>query len=72
MNNAIGNSSITGEAYFFGDDAVLEAVAVPEEMRADPPTDAGRCNNLYWYAILGFKIIWQGDPDERIVKWDSQ
>lgn len=72
MSNAIGNSSVGGEAYFFGDDAVLEAVAVPEEMRADPPTDGGRCNNLYWYAILGFKIIWAGDPDERIVKVDSQ
>jgi hypothetical protein len=72
MSNAIGNSSVAGEAYFFGDDAVLEAVAIPEEMRADPPSDAGRSNNLYWYALLGFKIIWRLDPDARIVKYDSQ
>jgi N4-gp56 family major capsid protein len=71
MNNAIGNSSITGEGFFFGDDAIMEAVAVPEEIRADPPTDGGRSWNLYWYAILGFKIIWAGDPDNRIVRWTS-
>lgn len=70
MDNAIGASNITGEAYFFGDDAVMEAVALPEEIRYEED-DFGRSKKLAWYAMLGFKIIWEGDPDYRIIKWDS-
>lgn len=70
MDNAIGASNITGEGYFFGDDAVMEAVALPEEIRYEEE-DFGRSKRLAWYAILGFQIIWSGDPDNRIAKWDS-
>jgi hypothetical protein len=70
MDNTIGASSVTGEAYFFGDDAVMEAVALPEEIRYEED-DFGRSKKLAWYAILGFTIIWQSDPDDRIVKWTS-
>ncbi len=70
MDNTIGASSITGEGYFFGDDAVMEAVALPEEIRYEEE-DFGRSKKLAWYAILGFKIIWSSDPDDRIIKWDS-
>lgn len=70
MDNTIGVSDVAGEAYFFGDDAVLEAVAVPEEIRYEE-SDFGRSKRLAWYAILGFKIIWSDDPDNRIIKFDS-
>ena len=70
MDNTIGASSITGEGYFFGDDAVMEAVALPEEIRYEEE-DFGRSKKLAWYAILGFKIIWSSDPDDRIIKWTS-
>jgi len=70
MDNAIGTSNITGEAYFFGKDAVMEAVALPEELRFEIK-DLGRDKRIGWIAILGFELIWQGDPDNRVVKWDS-
>lgn len=71
MDNAIGASDIAGEAYFFGEDAVMEAVALPEEIRMKVPTDYGRSLGIAWYALLGFMIIWVGDPDYRIIKFDS-
>lgn len=57
LSNLIGLSSIRGEGIFFGDDAVAEAVAVPEELRYQE-TDMGRSKTLGWYAILGFKKVW--------------
>jgi hypothetical protein len=71
MNNAIGASAVAGEAYFFGSDTVMEAIVIPEEIRMKVPTDYGRSRGIAWYALLGFKIIWEGDPDNRIVKFDS-
>jgi len=70
MDNTIGVSDVAGEAYFFGDDAVMEAIATPEEIRYEE-SDFGRSKRLAWYAILGFQIIWVGDPDYRIIKFDS-
>jgi hypothetical protein len=72
MDGSIGASSVTGEAYWFGEDAVMEAVAVPEEIRVKVPTDYGRSLGIAWYAILGFAKIWAGDPDYRIIKFDSK
>lgn len=70
MDNSIGASNVTGEAYFFGKDAVLEAVAMAEELRFEVK-DMGRDKRIGWIAMLGFKIIWSADPDNRIVKWTS-
>ncbi len=58
-----------GEAVFFGADAVMEAVAVPEELRAKVPGDYGRSQGVAWYALLGFQKIWDytGDGQENIV-----
>lgn len=61
--NALSNNiaaSGYGEAVIFGDDAVLEAVAVPEEVRYDVPKDFGRNKAIAWYGLLGFQIIWCG------------
>jgi N4-gp56 family major capsid protein len=59
LSNAAGVSSLYGEACFFGADAVMEAVATPEEVRAKIPTDYGRSKGLAWYGICGWKILWE-------------
>ena len=56
-------NSIYGESVFFGADAVAEAVAIPEEIRAKVPTDFGRSQGVAWYGILGFKKIWDYSTD---------
>jgi N4-gp56 family major capsid protein len=68
LSNAVGTSS-NGEAVFFGDDAVKEVVAIPEELREKIPTDYGRSQGLAWYALLGFQRIWSfaADSEEHIV-----
>lgn len=35
--------------FFFGEDTVAEAIAVPEEMRGKIPTDFGRSKGVAWY-----------------------
>ncbi len=69
LSNTIGNGSTHGEAVFFGDDAVKEVVAIPEELREKIPTDYGRSQGLAWYALLGFQRIWSfaSDAEEHIV-----
>lgn len=62
--------------FFFGEDTVAEAIAVPEEIRGKIPTDFGRSKGVAWYALLGYGRT-QGDktaddwPNSRIVKWES-
>lgn len=69
LSNTIGNGASRGEAVFFGDDAVKEVVAIPEELREKIPTDYGRSQGLAWYALLGFQRIWSfaTDVEEHIV-----
>lgn len=71
LSNIIGNSSAYGEAVVFGDDAVVEAIAVPEEIRAKIPTDYGRSQGVAWYGLLGFELMWSfgntGDAEEHII-----
>jgi N4-gp56 family major capsid protein len=62
--------------FFFGEDTVAEAIAIPEEIRGKIPTDYGRSKGIAWYALLGYGKT-QGDktaddfPNSRIVKWES-
>ena len=60
----------SGNALFFGADPILEAVAVPEEIRAKIPEDYGRSKGVAWYALLGFARVWDysTDGEEHIVK----
>lgn len=62
-------SNDIGECIFFGDDAVMEGMALAEELRADVPTDLGRSKAIGWYALLGFKKVWSqaADGEEHIV-----
>lgn len=59
-------------AYFFGDDTVAEAIAVPEEIRGKLPGDYGRSRGIAWYYLGGFGIVHTQAAQTRIVKWDSQ
>lgn len=57
--------------FFFGNDTVAEAIAVPEEMRGKIPSDYGRSKGVAWYYLGGFGIVHTLAPNVRIVKWDS-
>jgi N4-gp56 family major capsid protein len=57
--------------YFFGDDTVAEAVAVPEEVRAKIPTDYGRSRGIAWYYLGGFGLVHTTASQARVVKWGS-
>jgi N4-gp56 family major capsid protein len=62
----------SGWIYFFGEDAVSEGVAVPEEIRGKIPGDYGRNMGVAWYYLGGFAKNRLTAADERVVKWDSQ
>jgi len=74
LSNLKGTSLTAGEACAVGFDAVMEGVAIPEELREKVPTDYGRSQGIAWYALLGFQKIWNqsnagagnGDSSERI------
>lgn len=69
LSNAIGNASGHGEAVFFGEDAVYEAVTTPEMIRVKNSVDYDRDRGLAWYALLGFQIVWDysTDTEQHIV-----
>jgi N4-gp56 family major capsid protein len=54
---------------FIGADPVIEAVAVPEEIRAKIPEDYGRSKGIAWYGLMGFEKVWDysTDGEEHIV-----
>jgi N4-gp56 family major capsid protein len=58
LTAALGTTSYKGSAVLFGEDAVAVARAVPMEIREKIPADFGRDKALAWYALLGYKIIW--------------
>lgn len=68
------NNNLSDWCYYFGEDTVAEALAIPEEIRGAIPTDFGRDRGVAWYALLGFGIVHGEVTDSaqgRIVKWDS-
>lgn len=64
LSDAVGTSTAFGNGYFFGDDAILEAIAVPEYTVADLPTDLGRSRKIGWLATLAFKKTWDLTTDD--------
>ncbi|MGH8863933.1 MAG: N4-gp56 family major capsid protein, partial [Burkholderiales bacterium] len=63
-------------AFFFGEDTVAEAIAVPEEMRGKIPTDFGRSKGIAWYYLGGYGLVHplnaaDNSKNARIFKWDS-
>lgn len=63
LSNILGSGTAFGEALYFGDEAVVESVALPEELRYEE-TDLGRSKSLAWYAILGWKKMWDITNDD--------
>jgi N4-gp56 family major capsid protein len=66
-NNVIG----VDQVFFFGADTVVEAIAIPEEVRGKIPTDYGRSRGIAWYAELGYAIVHQAVAQQRIIRFDS-
>ncbi len=73
LSNGVGSGSVLGEAVFFGADPVIEAVAVPEEIRSKIPEDYGRSKGIAWYGLMGFKRVWDfsTDGEDHIVRVTS-
>ncbi len=65
------DNALSDWIFFFGEDTVAEAIAVPEEMRGKLPGDYGRSKGIAWYAIEGFGIVHTDATQARIIKWDS-
>lgn len=64
LSDGVGSSAAYGNGYFFGDEALSEAIAVPEYTVADVPTDLGRSRKVGWLAILQFKKTWDLTSDD--------
>jgi len=54
--------------FFFGNDTVAEAIAIPEEMRGKIPSDYGRSKGVAWYYLGGFGLVHTLAANVRIVK----
>lgn len=74
LTNTIGSGSAFGQAIVFGADAVIEGVAVPEEIRAKVPQDYGRDLGLAWYSLLGYQLTWNqtNDGEDHVIFVGSQ
>lgn len=59
------------EAFFFGEDTVIEAIVCPPEIRGKIPHDFGRDKGVCWYALEGFALVHTVAAQSRIVKWAS-
>ena len=64
LSDAVGTSGLYGDGFFFGEDALLEAIAVPEYTVADTPTDLGRSRKVGWLATMQFKKVWDLTADD--------
>jgi N4-gp56 family major capsid protein len=67
------NNAKSDWAFFFGEDTVAEALAIPEEIRGKIPGDYGRSRGVAWYYLGGFGIVHTAAnvSQARIVKWES-
>ncbi len=71
LKDSFTNYTSGGEAFIFGDDAVMEAVAAYEEIRYQE-FDFGRDKRVAWYGVLGHKLIWDvGDTQQTVVHFTS-
>jgi hypothetical protein len=71
VTTTLWTNGLSDWIFFFGNDTVAEAIAVPEEMRGKIPTDFGRSKGIAWYYLGGFGIVHTTVINTRIVKWDS-
>jgi N4-gp56 family major capsid protein len=57
QNFATTQDTFSGEAVFFGDDAVVSGTAIYPELRRKDGVDYGRDPGVAWYGIYNFKIV---------------
>ena len=57
------------QAFFFGEDTVIEAIVCPPELRGKLPGDFGRDKGVAWYAEEGFSLVHDTAVDGRIYEW---
>lgn len=69
LSNVLGTTAFKGEAVVFGEDPVVEGIAIAEEIRAKIPGDYGRDKGVAWYFLGGWKNVWPtaNDGEARIV-----
>lgn len=67
--NQAWTNGLSDEAYFFGEDTVIEAIVCPPEMRGKLPGDYGRDKGVAWYAEEGFSLVHTDATNSRIVRW---
>ena len=65
------SGGVSDQAFFFGEDTVIEAIAVPTEIRGKIPSDYGRDKGVAWYALEGFALVHSAAAQARIVEWAS-
>ena len=66
---AATSSVNSDDIFFFGSDTVVEAFAIPEEIRGKIPTDFGRSRGIAWYAELGYGLAQTSAAQARIIHW---
>jgi len=59
------------QAFFFGEDTVVEAIVCPPEIRGKLPGDYGRDKGVCWYAEEGFALVHTTASEARIIEWAS-
>lgn len=69
-NQAWANAK-SDPVFFFGDDTVVEGVAMAEEVRGKIGADYGRDLGVAWMYVGGFGIAHTDALNSRIVKWDT-
>lgn len=69
LANSLGTTPYKGEAVIFGEDPVVEGIAIAEEIRAKVPGDYGRDKGVAWYFLGGWKEVWDtaNDGEARII-----
>ena len=65
------SGAVSDEAFFFGEDTVMEAIVIPPEIRGKIPGDFGRDKGVAWYALEGFALVHSVAAQARIIKWSS-
>lgn len=65
------NNAKSSWALFFGSDTVIEAPAIPEEIRAKIPGDYGRDKGIGYYYLGEAGLTHTDAENARILMWDS-
>lgn len=67
LDNLAGNSTVLGEAVFFGADAGFLAVVQNPELRAGIPDDLGRFKEVGWVGTLEAGLTWEQASTARVI-----